>query len=302
MELLRTPDERFSKLPDWPYEPHYTEIPDGEGGILRIHHAEDGPPDGPTILMLHGEPTWGYLYRKIMPSLAEAGVRSLVPDQVGFGRSDKPASRDDYSYARHVDWMQAWLDANGGDSLFFFGQDWGGLVGLRLVASNPERFAGLVVSNTGLPDGRGEPTEAFLAWQKFSQTAERFPIGTIVNGGCVNDLASEVVDAYNAPFPDDSFKEGARIWPSLVPTSVDDPAVPANRAAWEVLEAYEQPVVCAFSDGDPVTRGGEHAFQSRVPGAADQPHTTVEGAGHFVQEDRPEEVVRVLIDLVARVG
>ena len=302
MELLRTPDERFSELPDWPYKPHYTDIPDGEGGVLRIHHAEAGPTNGPTILMLHGEPTWGYLYRKIMPSLAEAGIRSLVPDQVGFGRSDKPASRDDYSYERHVDWMQAWLDVNGGDSLFFFGQDWGGLVGLRLVASDPERFAGLVVSNTGLPDGRGEPTEAFLAWQRFSQTAERFPVGTIVTGGCVSDLEPEVVDAYAAPFPDDSFKEGARIWPSLVPTSVDDPAVPGNRAAWEVLETYKRPVVCAFSDQDPVTQGGERAFQSRVPGAANQPHTTVEGAGHFVQEDRPEEVVRVLVDLVARVG
>jgi len=300
MDVLRTPDHRFSGLPDWPYEPHYTEVPDGDGGTLRVHHAEDGPADGPTVLLLHGEPTWGYLYRKMMPALAEEGIRSLVPDQVGFGRSDKPADRGDYSYQRHVDWMQGWLNATGPERLFFFGQDWGGLIGLRLVATDPERFAGLVVSNTGLPDGSGKPNDAFMAWQRFSQTAEEFPIGRIITGGCLSELPPEVIDAYDAPFPDDTFKEGARIWPTLVPTSVDDPAVPSNLAAWEVLSAYDRPVVCAFSDQDPVSRGGDRAFRSRVPGAVDQPHTTVEGAGHFVQEDQPGELVRILVDLVGR--
>ncbi len=300
MEILRTPEEQFENLTDWSYEPHYSEVPDGEGGILRIHHAESGPSDAPTVLLLHGEPTWGFLYRKIMSGLADAGIRSLVPDQVGFGKSDKPSKQTDYTYERHVMWMQKWLEQNSPEKLFFFGQDWGGLIGLRLVAANPNRFSGLVLSNTGLPDGSATPTEAFLAWQKFSQTAEDFPIGNIINGGCLTDLEPKIIDAYNAPFPDDSFKEGARIWPSLVPTSANDPSAPANKEAWQILENFENPVICAFSDQDPVTRGGEKAFTSRVRGALDQPHTTVTNAGHFVQEDQPDQIVRILIDLIAR--
>ena len=196
--------------------------------------------------------------------------------------------------------MQNWLDANTPEEIFFFGQDWGGLIGLRLVAANPKKFSGLVLSNTGLPDGSAAPTEAFMAWQKFSQTAKDFPIGNIVNGGCLTDLAPEVIDAYNAPFPDDSFKEGARIWPSLVPTSLENPSASSNQKAWETLKNFNKPVICAFSDQDPVTRGGEKAFISAVPGADGQPHTTVENAGHFIQEDQPDQVVRVLIDLIAR--
>ena len=223
MKVLRTPDKQFQDLIDWPYEPHFTEVPDGDGGTLRIHHVESGPSDAPTILLLHGEPTWGFLYRNIMSGLADAGIRSLVPDQVGFGKSDKPSTQVDYTYERHVTWMQNWLDANAPEEIFFFGQDWGGLIGLRLVAANPKKFSGLVLSNTGLPDGNASPTEAFMAWQKFSQTAENFPIGNIINGGCLTDLPPEVIDAYNAPFPDDSFKEGARIWPCVVPTSTEHP-------------------------------------------------------------------------------
>ncbi len=223
-----------------------------------------------------------------------------MSDQVGFGKSDKPSNQTDYTYERHVMWMQKWLEQNSPENMFFFGQDWGGLIGLRLVAANPTSFSGLVLSNTGLPDGSGTPTEAFLAWQKFSQTAENFPIGNIINGGCLTDLEPEIIDAYNAPFPDDSFKEGARIWPSLVPTSLNDPSAPANKEAWQELENFENPVICAFSDQDPVTRGGEKAFTSRISGASGQPHTTVANAGHFVQEDQPDQIVRVLIDLVAR--
>ncbi len=300
VKVLRTPEKQFEDLVDWPYDPHYSEVPDGDGGQLRIHHAESGPPDAPTVLLLHGEPTWGFLYRNIMSGLADAGIRSLVPDQVGFGKSDKPSSQVDYTYERHVMWMQSWLDANAPEQIFFFGQDWGGLIGLRLVADNPKRFSGLVLSNTGLPDGSGSPTEAFMAWQKFSQTAENFPIGNIVNGGCLTDLTPEVIDAYNAPFPDDSFKEGARIWPSLVPTSPEDPSAPSNQQAWETLKNFDNPVICAFSDQDPVSRGGEKIFISRVSGAANQPHTTVENAGHFLQEDQPDQVVRILVDLITR--
>ena len=300
MKVLRTPEKQFDTLIDWPYEPHYSEVPDGDGGTLRMHHVESGPSDAPTVLLLHGEPTWGFLYRHIMAGLADAGIRSLVPDQVGFGKSDKPSNQVDYTYERHVVWMQNWLDANTPEDIAFFGQDWGGLIGLRLVAANPKKFSGLVLSNTGLPDGSAAPTEAFMAWQKFSQTAKDFPIGNIVNGGCLTDLAPEVIDAYNAPFPDDSFKEGARIWPSLVPTSLENPSASSNQKAWETLKNFNKPVICAFSDQDPVTRGGEKAFISAVPGADGQPHTTVENAGHFIQEDQPDQVVRVLIDLIAR--
>jgi haloalkane dehalogenase len=226
---------------------------------------------------------------------------SVAPDLVGFGRSDKPASQDDYSYAAHVEWMRAALfDALDLRDVTMVGQDWGGLVGLRLVGEHPDRFARVVVANTGLPTGDARMTDAFLAWQRYSQETEHFHVGGIVKGGCRTDLPAEVVAAYDAPFPDDSFTAGARRFPMLVPTSPDDPAAAANRRAWEVLEGFERPVLTAFSDSDPVTKGGEGVFQRRVPGAQGQAHTTIEGAGHFLQEDAGEELARVVADFVAR--
>jgi haloalkane dehalogenase len=237
----------------------------------------------------------------MVPVLVDAGLRCVVPDLVGFGRSDKPAEQSDHTYARHVAWMSAVvLDHLDLHDAIFFGQDWGGLIGLRLVAAAPERFAGVVVGNTGLPTGERPPTEAFLAWQEFSQTTEHFPVGAIVNGGCTTDLSAEVVAAYDAPFPSDEFTAGPRRMPALVPTSPEDPEHDANVAAWEVLERYDSPLVCAFSDGDPITRGGDRAFLHKVPGATGQPHTTIEGGGHFLQEDRGPEVARVIVELAAR--
>jgi haloalkane dehalogenase len=300
MQVLRTPDERFANLPDFPFEPHYAEIDDGEGGVLRVHCLDEGPRDAAPVLLLHGEPSWSYLYRHMVPPLVAAGHRVIVPDQVGFGRSDKPSEQGDYSYARHVAWMSSLIfGALDLTDITFFGQDWGGLIGLRLVAAQPDRFARVAVGNTGLPTGDRPPSDAFLAWQEFSQTAPVFPIGAIINGGTVTELSAEVIAAYDAPYPDDSYKAGARIWPSFVPTSPDDPEAPANRAAWEVLERFDRPFLCCFSDADPITGGGEKAFIGRVPGTAGQSHTTIEGAGHFLQEDAGPQLAQVLIDFIA---
>lgn len=297
MNVLRTPDDRFVDLPDWPYEPRFADVGDG----LRAHYVDEGPADSAPVLLMHGEPTWAYLYRKVMGPLLDAGHRVVVPDLIGFGRSDKPAATEDYSYRRHVGWMSALvfdhLDLRG---ITFFGQDWGGLVGLRLVAAAPDRFARVCVANTGLPTGDRPPSEAFLAWQRYSKESPKFDIGRLISGGCASPLPPEVVAAYDAPFPDDTYKAGARIFPSLVPTGPDDPAHADNVAAWEVLRGFDKPFLTAFSDGDPITAGGERVFQREVSGAAGQPHVTIEGGGHFLQEDKGDEIGRLLVDFIAR--
>jgi haloalkane dehalogenase len=299
MDALRTPDDRFTDLPGYPFEPHYVDAPDGEGGSLRVHYVDEGPADGQVVLMLHGEPSWSYLYRKMIPVLTAAGLRVIAPDLVGFGRSDKPAKRTDYTYARHVEWMRAALfDQLDLQDVTLVGQDWGGLIGLRLVGEHPDRFARVVAANTFLPTGDRNPGDAFLAWQKYSQETPEFHVGGIVSGGCVTKLAPEVVAAYDAPFPDESYKEGARQFPLLVPTSVDDPAVEANRAAWKVLEQFDRPFLCAFSDSDPITGGADRVLEELIPGTKGQPHTTIEGAGHFLQEDKGEELAAVVADFV----
>jgi haloalkane dehalogenase len=299
MDVLRTPDDRFAGLPGYPFEPHYATIDDLDGGELRVHFLDEGDPEAAPVLLMHGEPSWSYLYRHMVPPLVAAGHRVVAPDLVGFGRSDKPTEMGDYTYARHVRWMeQVLVDQLGLREITYFGQDWGGLVGLRVVAAHPDRFARVVVANTGLPTGHGQPSEAFLNWQRFSQTTEHFPVGAIINGGCTSDLAPEVVAAYDAPFPDDSYKAGARIFPTLVPTTPDDPATADNEAAWEVLSTFEKPWLCAFSDKDPITAGTDRVFLERVPGTKGQPHTTIEGGGHFLQEDRGPELAAVIADFI----
>ncbi|MFQ5613381.1 MAG: haloalkane dehalogenase [Anaerolineae bacterium] len=300
MDILRTPDERFAHLPDFPFEPHYLQIPDGDGGTLRVHYLDEGPTDAPPVLLLHGEPSWSFLYRKMVPILVEAGFRAVAPDLVGFGRSDKPAHRSDYTYQRHVDWMAAVVRALDLRQITLVGQDWGGLIGLRLLADDESRFARVVAANTGLPTGDQQLPEAFLKWQQFSQQVPAFPVGRVVNGGCVTDLPPDVVVAYEAPFPDESYKEGARIFPALVPTRPDDPAAPANRRAWKVLRRWRKPFLTAFSDSDPITGGGDRVFHKLVPGAEGQPHTTIKGAGHFLQEDKGQELAQVVVDFINR--
>ncbi len=297
MQTLRTPDERFSNLPDFPFAPHYVEIDDDEGAPLRVHHLDEGPRDGRVVLLMHGEPSWCFLYRKMIPLLADSGFRCIAPDLVGFGRSDKPTERTDYTYERHVGWMRAALfDQLDLRDVTLVCQDWGGLIGLRLVGEHPDRFARVVTANTFLPTGDTPPGDAFLAWQNFSQQAPEFPVGGIVNGGCATDLSPAVIAAYDAPFPDESYKAGARQFPLLVPTSPDDPAAPANRTSWETLRAWTKPFLTAFSDLDPITRGGDSAFQRDVPGCAGQPHTTITGGGHFLQEDRGEDLAKVVAE------
>lgn len=297
MDLLRTPDERFEGLADWPYAPRYTPVFDADGTALRIHHVDEGPKDQRPILLMHGEPSWAYLYRHVIADLKARGRRVIAPDLVGFGRSDKPASRDDYTYERHVAWMSDWLVRNELTDIVLFCQDWGGLIGLRLVAAFPERFAAVVVSNTGLPIGQGK-TEGFETWLNFSQNVPELPVGFIINGGSGRELSDAERAAYNAPFPDERYKEGARIFPALVPITPEHASVAENKAAWQVLERFEKPFVTAFSDADPITRGGETVFQNRVPGAKTVAHTTLKGA-HFIQEDSPAEIAALLDGLAA---
>ena len=295
MKVLCTPDDRFVGLPDYSFSPNYRDVPDGSGGSLRVHFIDEGPPAAPPVILMHGEPSWSYLYRTMIPVLVDAGHRCIAPDLVGFGRSDKPAARSDYTYARHVAWMRSLLvDELAVTQATFFGQDWGGLVGLRIVASNPDRFDRVVVGNTGLPTGDRPPTDAFFRWQEFSQTTPVFPVGNLVKGGTASSLSDDEVAAYDAPFPDDSYKEGARQFPALVPTRPDDPASADNRQAWEVFERWDKPFLTAFSDGDPITAGGEREFQRRIPGARDRAHVTIEGAAHFLQEDKGPELAQVI--------
>jgi haloalkane dehalogenase len=333
MEVARTPDARFENLPGWPYTPRYVEIPDGEGGGLRMHHVDEGPRDAAPILCLHGQPTWSYLYRKMIPVFVAAGRRVVAPDLVGFGRSDKPVKTGDYSYARHVAWLRAWLEAVDLRDVTLVCQDWGGLIGLRVVAEVLERFARVVTSNTGLPDAKDIPAAAapalrklyaelpvpadmggvaagfaaaanggapaFMYWQKFALESPGFTAGAVL-GAMVPALSAAEVRAYDAPFPDERHKAGARRFPSLVPIIPDDPAVADNRRAWERLRAFDRPFLTAFTDGDPVTRGWDVRFQQEVAGARGQPHTTLRGAGHFVQEDAGEELARSVLDFLAK--
>lgn len=304
MQVLRTPDDRFAQLPDYPFVPKYVEVAAGEGSdtMLRVHVIDEGPPDASeTVLMLHGEPSWSFLYRKMIARFVAAGHRAVAPDLVGFGRSDKPTPRAEYTYQRHVDWLrETVLDRLDLRDITLVCQDWGGLLGLRLVAEHPDRFRRVVAANTFLPTGDHDPGEDFLRWQEFSQKVPELPIGWILQGASVTTLSDEVIAAYEAPFPDESYKEGARQFPVLVPTTPDDPAAPANRKAWESLAAFDKPFLCAFGDSDPVTSGTDRVLIARIAGAADQPHTTLVGGGHFLQEDVGDELVDATLDLIER--
>ncbi len=295
MTVLRTPDERFANLPGWSFAPHYLDV-DG----LRVHYVDEGPSSAKPVLMLHGEPSWSYLYRKMIPIVTAAGHRVVAPDLVGFGRSDKPSAREDYTYQRHVDWMRGVLEGLDLRDVTLVCQDWGGLIGLRLVAEHPDRFARVVAANTFLPTGDVPAGPAFMAWRTYSQETPTFRAGRIVQGGCTQPMSDDVVAAYDAPFPDDGYLAGARQFPTLVPITPDDPAAGANRRAWEVLRRFKKPFLTAFSDGDPVTAGGDATLQARIPGAAGQPHTTIAGGGHFLQEDCGEALARVVVDFIAR--
>lgn len=296
MEFVRTPESRFAALPDFEYSPHYREIRTDGDAPLRVHYLDEGPRDGRVLLCLHGEPTWSYLYRKTIPHFAAAGYRTIAPDLVGFGKSDKPVHPQSYSYERHVEWLAAFLDALEIDEYVLVAQDWGGLLGLRLVADRPQRFAALVLANTFLPTGDEPVSEGFLRWRAASQRLpEPFPAGYVLKRTCTPPIDDAVASAYDAPFPDERYCAGARVFPLLVPTTPDDRSAESNRAAWRVLETFAAPVLCAFSDGDPITRGGDHVFRERIPGARGIEPETIAGASHFLQEDKPAEFAGAIV-------
>jgi len=299
MKVLRTPDTRFENLPDYGFEPAYTTIRDADGTEIRIHSVDHGSQRAAPILLLHGEPSWSFLYRHMIRGLAGRGHRVVAPDLVGFGKSDKPSEQSDYTFEHHVDWMSEWLETNDLREATIFGQDWGGLIGLRLLARFPDRFSRAVMGNTGLPIGRGS-NEAFERWLKFSQTTPTFRAGNIVSGGTVRGLTAEEIAAYDAPFPDETYKAGARRFPALVPITPEHPSVAENKAAWDILKTFEKPFLTTFSDKDPIMEGGERIFHKLIPGAADQPHVTIREAGHFLQEDKPHQLVEVIDSFIEK--
>lgn len=330
MQIVRTPDARFENLPDFPYAPSYAEIPDGEGGSLRMHYVEAGPKDGETIVLMHGQPSWCFLYRKMIPILADAGHRVLAVDLIGFGRSDKPTERNDHTYARHVTWMTAFFEALDLRDVTLYCQDWGSLIGIRVVADQPERFARVVVANGALPDGTvGIPLEhceamrklrdglpvpatadlgtafanpdgppAFLLWQKYCSDSVPLPIVEFFGAITRGEMSPEIAAGYAAPFPDDTYCAAPHRFPTMVPLFLDDPEIPANQAAWNRLAAFDRPFQTAFSDSDPITAGFHELFQSRVAGCKDVDHVTIEDAGHFLQEDQGEACARELLRFI----
>ena len=295
MKALRTPDDHFNDMPDYPFEPHYVEVDD-----LRKHYVDEGPRDAAPVLLLHGEPSWSFLYRFMIPPLVSAGHRVVAPDLIGFGKSDKPARKSDYSYAGHVAWMTAFVEKLDLSDITLFCQDWGSLIGLRVAAENETRFARIALGNGALPTGDQALPRAFHLWKRFARWSPWFPIGRIVDKGCVRDLSDAEIAAYDAPFPSARFKAGARAFPLLVPDRPQNPARDANRAAWKVFERWEKPFLTTFSNRDPITRGGERVWQQTVPGARNETHVSIRNAGHFLQEDEGPELARVLIDFIGQ--
>jgi len=277
----------------------YCDIDDGEGGRLRVAWVEDGPAHAEPVLLLHGEPSWSFLYRKMIPILVAAGHRVICPDLVGFGRSDKPTRIEDHTYARHVEWMRSLVfDALDLRKVTLVGQDWGGLIGLRLAAEHPDRFANIVVANTGLPTGDIPMPDIWGQCRNAIQEAQKGDVGRFVASGCRRPLSDGVIAAYDAPFPDDSYCAGPRAMPGLVPTSPDDPAAEANRAAWKVLRASKTPMLVAFSDGDPITGGMAPIFKKEMRGAHGIEHPVISGAGHFLQEDAGEDLASAIVEFL----
>jgi haloalkane dehalogenase len=295
MKILRTPEAATEGLSGYPFAADYLNVGDAYEGPVRMHFVDQGPRSGPVMLLLHGEPSWSYLYRKMIPPLAAAGMRCIAPDLIGFGRSDKPTEQSDYTYARHLGWLRSLLDQLELDDINLFGQDWGGLLGLRLLTEQPQRFASVCAANTFLPTGLEPVSDAFLRWREFSQSVPEFPVGGIIAGATVRPISDEVRAAYDAPFPDESYKAGARKFPLLVPIEPDLEEAQNNQAAWKVLAQYERRFLTLFADGDPITAGAEKVLQANIPGAANQPHKIIRDAGHFIQEDAGEELADELI-------
>ncbi|MFN4019206.1 MAG: haloalkane dehalogenase [Erythrobacter sp.] len=302
MQIIAHDPARFADLPDYPFAENWLTIDLGEGFSGRMHYLDEGRKDAPPVLLLHGEPSWSYLYRKMIPLLVEAGLRCLAPDLIGFGKSDKPDEQAFYSYARQVDWLRQWRDAVVPQVAGLFCQDWGGLLGLRLVGQEPERFAFVVASNTFLPTGGGAASPGFLAWREFARSSPDFRIGAIMDRGCQSGLSEAEIAAYDAPFPDEASKAGARAFPQLVPIEDDKPGVAENIAAWEGLASFDQPFLTLFGEDDPVLGQAGPLLAKRIKGAAGQPHAMLPACGHFSQEDRPAELAEGVIAMARKAG
>jgi haloalkane dehalogenase len=288
--VLRTPDDRFRELPGFPYAPKYVEI---EG--LRMAYVEEGA--GDPILLLHGEPTWSYLYRRMIPILSRVG-RVIAPDLIGFGRSDKPVAPNAYTYKSHTRWTRGFLNALDLARVTLVCQDWGGLIGLRVLSQMPERFARVVAMNTGLPIGAA-PGEAFLKWRRFSQRVEALDLPALMRNSLkVRKLTEAEGAAYQAPFPSKEFQTGALVFPRLVPIRAEDPGVFENRRAVEILKTLDLPVMLPFGSEDPITAAAEPFLRSIFKHVA--PPMTVAGAGHFIQEDAGEEVAEMIVREISR--
>lgn len=293
MDVFRTPEDRFRSLPDFPFEPHYTEV-DG----LRMHYVDEGNPDAPVVLLLHGEPTWSFLYRRMIPTLVTAGLRAIAPDLIGFGRSDKPVAREAHSYNGHVRWMAMAIENLALKEITLFCQDWGSLIGLRVAAENSDRFARIVLSNGALPIGSRKVPLVLQLWRTYARFTPSFPTGRIVSFGTRRGLSPAERAAYDAPFPDNRFKQGPRALPQIIPLHEDAPAIPENRRAWEVFKKWEKPFLTAFSDGDPITRPFASVFREKIPGCMGLEHPTIRGAGHFLQEDKGPELAMVVTEFI----
>ncbi len=293
MKSLRTPDSAFERLANYRFKPNYLNIND-----LRMHYVDEGNEHAEPILMMHGEPSWSYLYRHIIPICAAAGHRVIAPDLIGFGKSDKPTKQSDYSYQVHMDWMTAFITQLDLKNITLVCQDWGSLIGLRLAAENPDRFKAIVVGNGALPTGDIPANKSFKLWKSFASYSPWFPIGRIINSACFRTLGKDEREAYNAPFPNSQYKAGARAFPKLVPVTSSDPACEANRKSWEVYRQWEKPFLTTFSNGDPIMRGGDKLMQKQIPGTTGMPHVTLVG-GHFLQEDSPTEFAQAINSFLA---
>jgi len=303
VQVVRTPQERSADLADVRPEPRFAEVADPDGGTLRMAYVEAGPADGPPVVLLHGEPSWSYLYRKMIPPMASAGLRVIAPDLVGFGRSDKPVRIADHSYARHVGWVgELLLERLRLRGTTLLGQDWGGLIGLRIVAEHPEAFARVVAANTGLPTGDRDMPQVWWRFRRAVERAAELDVGRLVAAGCVGGLTDSARAAYDAPFPDESYKAGPRAMPLLVPTAPDDPATEANRQAWTRLGRWDLPFLVAFGDSDPITGPMGPVLARHVPGAQGIDHPLLAGAGHFLQEDAGEELATHVIEFARGSG
>ena len=294
MSILRTPESRFENLKDFNFEPNYLEL-GHKSESMRMHYLDENKDSNDVVLLLHGEPTWCYLYRHIIPILAKAGKRVIAPDLIGFGKSDKLINKEDYTYANHIMWVSQLFDHLQLDNVVLFAQDWGGLIGLRILAENPEKFSGLVVSNSGLPVGSGA-SEGFKQWLNYSQTVEDFNAGKIVYQGSLKALDNYEIDAYNAPFPDDSFKVAARVFPTIVPITKEHAEVEENIKAWEVLKQFDRPTVAIFGEHDASFKGGDKYIIEKIAGAKGMNHQRI-NAGHFSQENQPELIAETILSI-----